>query len=144
MYKYFKDCKTLEEVKKVYKEKAKQFHPDVNPNIDLSLIIELNNEYEKIQKDKNAFIKVNKTKKSNKKSNKDLNNKISIYKKIQELHSVIKQKGYKPYSLVHKFIEYCRDNEIEISIEHLIYIRGLLGYKAGWEKFEYEKLVNNK
>ena len=48
MLKWFKDCKTLEDVKKLYKALAVKYHPDLNHDIDSTdLMKEINNEYEK-------------------------------------------------------------------------------------------------
>lgn len=43
--KYFQTCQTLEEVKTLYRELAKQFHPDLNPD-GKEVMQEINNEYE--------------------------------------------------------------------------------------------------
>lgn len=45
--KWFKDIKTLEELKKAYKKLAKQYHPDLNSDTDTTEIMkEINNEYD--------------------------------------------------------------------------------------------------
>ncbi len=41
--KYFSDCKTIEEVKALYKQLAKQFHPDLGG--DTATMQQVNNEY---------------------------------------------------------------------------------------------------
>ncbi len=48
MLKWFKDCKTIEDVKKVYKTLAVKYHPDFNHDTDTTdTMQEINNEYEK-------------------------------------------------------------------------------------------------
>lgn len=48
MLKWFKDCKTIEDVKRVYKTLAVKYHPDFNHDTDTTDIMqEINNEYER-------------------------------------------------------------------------------------------------
>lgn len=148
MYKYFIGCKSLAQVKEVYKQKAKLYHPDTNPNVDLTLMVELNAEYAKIKKEGISAIperptKVFRENKNKAKKKYNFNTKVIIQNEINKMYNDIKKKGHKPYSLVYKFIDFITDNDITLEIEHLIIIRNLLGYKIGWEKFEYEKLTSN-
>lgn len=47
MLKWFKDCKTIEDVKRVYKTLAVKYHPDFNRDTDTTdTMQEINNEYE--------------------------------------------------------------------------------------------------
>lgn len=47
MLKWFKDCKTIEDVKRVYKTLAVKYHPDFNHDTDTTdTMQEINNEYE--------------------------------------------------------------------------------------------------
>lgn len=63
---YFQDCKTWDEAKAIYKQKAKELHPDLNPNIDRSFFQELNNQFknfnpenEKYEGEKEQFSSAN-------------------------------------------------------------------------------------
>jgi curved DNA-binding protein CbpA len=47
---YFSNCKTLEEVKKLYKKLALQHHPD-RPGGSVVIMQRINQEYENISKD---------------------------------------------------------------------------------------------
>lgn len=44
--KFFTNCKTAEELKKAYKKLVRQYHPDLNPGIDDSIIKAVNAEYD--------------------------------------------------------------------------------------------------
>ena len=47
--KYFKDCKTLEDLKKEYKRLAMKFHPDINKDPQaLEIMKTINNEYDQL------------------------------------------------------------------------------------------------
>lgn len=47
MLKWFKDCKTSEEVKRKYRDLCKQYHPDLHPNENTEdLMKEINHEYD--------------------------------------------------------------------------------------------------
>lgn len=46
MLNYFKNVTTIEELKNTYKELAKKYHPDINPN-GTEIMKEINAEYEK-------------------------------------------------------------------------------------------------
>lgn len=45
--KWFKDCTTIEEVKKQYKKLAFQYHPDITKQDTTVIMAEINSEYEK-------------------------------------------------------------------------------------------------
>ena len=47
MFKYFKDCKTIEDVKAVYKTLAKKYHPDIAGAEFTATMQEINSEFEK-------------------------------------------------------------------------------------------------
>ena len=47
MFKYFKDCKTIEDVKATYKALAKQYHPDIAGAEFTATMQEINAEFEK-------------------------------------------------------------------------------------------------
>lgn len=48
MFKWFKGCKTIEDVKKTYRKLTMQYHPDLNKDTDTTAVMaEINNEYEK-------------------------------------------------------------------------------------------------
>lgn len=44
---YFTNCKTAEEIKAAYKKLVRQYHPDLNPNVDDSIIKAINSEYDR-------------------------------------------------------------------------------------------------
>lgn len=44
--KFFTECKTAEELKAAYKKAVRQYHPDLNPGIDDSIIKAVNAEYD--------------------------------------------------------------------------------------------------
>lgn len=46
--KWFKDIKTLEELKKAYKRLAKQYHPDLNGGTTNDIMKEINKEYDEM------------------------------------------------------------------------------------------------
>ena len=45
MLKWFKDCKTLEEAKELYKKLCRQYHPDMNDNDTTEAMQAINNEF---------------------------------------------------------------------------------------------------
>lgn len=45
--KFFTNCKTAEELKAAYKKLVRQYHPDLNPEIDDSIIKAVNAEYDR-------------------------------------------------------------------------------------------------
>ena len=47
MFKYFKDCKTIEDVKATYKALAKKYHPDIAGAEFTATMQEINSEFEK-------------------------------------------------------------------------------------------------
>ena len=47
MLKWFKDCKSIEEVKRLYKKLCKQYHPDLNASDTTEIMSAINSEYEK-------------------------------------------------------------------------------------------------
>ena len=47
MLKWFKDCKSIEEVKRLYKKLCKQYHPDLNASDTTEIMKAINAEYEK-------------------------------------------------------------------------------------------------
>ena len=50
MLKWFKDCKTLEEAKELYKKLCRQFHPDMNESDTTETMKSINNEFEQVFK----------------------------------------------------------------------------------------------
>ena len=48
--KYFKDVKTKEEARKLYTKLAREYHPDLHPEIDVAIMKSINVEYEEIIK----------------------------------------------------------------------------------------------
>lgn len=46
MYKWFKDCRTVEELKETYKKLCRQYHPDFNESDTTETMQAINNEYE--------------------------------------------------------------------------------------------------
>ena len=59
-YKYFNNCKSINDIKETYKKLVKQFHPDLNQNSDTTQIMqEVNNEYDSILSDKNFINNLN-------------------------------------------------------------------------------------
>lgn len=46
MMKYFNNCKSIEDVKKLYKKLCKQFHPDLNKTDTTEIMKQINAEYE--------------------------------------------------------------------------------------------------
>lgn len=50
MLKWFKDCKTIEDVKKVYKALAVKYHPDLNTTDTTETMKSINNEFEQVFK----------------------------------------------------------------------------------------------
>ena len=79
MLKYFKGVNTIEELKKVYKELAKQFHPDLGGNKEE--FQSMNNEYDLLFKD----LKNKANKKSNNKDDDKFKNIINELIKYNEL-----------------------------------------------------------
>jgi len=41
---YFKSCSTKEQLRARYKELCKQYHPDLNPDVDITIIQQINSE----------------------------------------------------------------------------------------------------
>lgn len=50
MLKWFKDCKTLEDAKELYKKLCREYHPDLNENDTTETMKSINNEFEQIFK----------------------------------------------------------------------------------------------
>lgn len=50
MLKWFKDCKTIEDVKKLYKALAVKYHPDMNDNDTTEEMKSINTEFEQVFK----------------------------------------------------------------------------------------------
>ncbi|MGN0606936.1 MAG: J domain-containing protein [Oscillospiraceae bacterium] len=46
MMKYFNNCKSIEDVKKLYKKLCKQYHPDLNKDDTTEIMKQINAEYE--------------------------------------------------------------------------------------------------
>ena len=44
--KYFNNCKSIEDVKKLYKKLCKQYHPDLNKDDTTEIMKQINAEYE--------------------------------------------------------------------------------------------------
>lgn len=43
---WFKNCKTIDELKAKHKKLAKEFHPDVNPGTDAEIMTDINSQYQ--------------------------------------------------------------------------------------------------
>lgn len=85
--KYFKDIKTLEELKKEYFRLNKKYHPDINKNIDPDIIKSINAQYdEAFEKVKNIF-----TNKDGEQYTKENDETVEEYKNI--IRTLIKCKG---------------------------------------------------
>lgn len=151
----FKGCKNLEDVKKLYKTKCKEWHPDINPDIDTKLIQELNAQYNYITKNKisypiidiqsNIQTLVNDSNK-NYKDTVAYKYKQQIKKTKEELdelikknYSVVIKNNYKPISLYFKFLDYIKENNIKAEKSHFELIGKLLDYKSGWAYHKYEE-----
>lgn len=50
MLKWFKDCKTIEDAKELYKKLCRTFHPDLNENDTTETMKSINNEFEQVFK----------------------------------------------------------------------------------------------
>lgn len=50
MLKWFKDCKTLEEAKELYKKLCREYHPDLNENDTTETMKSINAEFEQVFK----------------------------------------------------------------------------------------------
>ena len=48
--KWFKDCKTIEEAKEIYKKLCRQYHPDLNESDTTEAMKSINNEFEQVFK----------------------------------------------------------------------------------------------
>lgn len=46
MMKYFSNCKSIEDIKKLYKQLCKQYHPDLNKDDTTEIMKQINAEYE--------------------------------------------------------------------------------------------------
>ncbi|MGD9152427.1 MAG: hypothetical protein PVG30_02050 [Gammaproteobacteria bacterium] len=47
----FKDCTNIDDIKNIYRKLVKQYHPDINKNVDDSIIKEINSQYDRAIKD---------------------------------------------------------------------------------------------
>lgn len=50
MLKWFKDCKTIEDAKELYKKLCREYHPDLNENDTTETMKSINNEFETVFK----------------------------------------------------------------------------------------------
>ena len=80
MLKYFKGVETIEELKKAYKELAKQLHPDLGGNKEK--FQEMNNEYDLLFKSLKANKKANKTNINTNDNFKDIINELIKYNEL--------------------------------------------------------------
>ena len=80
MLKYFVNIQTIEELKKVYKELAKQLHPDLGGNKEK--FQEMNNEYDKLLESLKANKKANKANNKDSDKFKDIINELIKYNEL--------------------------------------------------------------
>ena len=80
MLKYFVNIETIEELKKAYKELAKQLHPDLGG--DKEKFQEMNNEYDLLFKSLKANKKANKTNVKDNDNFKDIINELIKYNEL--------------------------------------------------------------
>lgn len=50
MLKWFKNCKTIEDAKELYKKLCREYHPDLNENDTTETMKSINNEFETVFK----------------------------------------------------------------------------------------------
>lgn len=83
---YFKNVKSIQELKKQYRDLIKQYHPDLNSNDTTKIMQDINAEYDRLfDKVKNSFINANgeiyqKENNENIEEFKDIINKIITFK----------------------------------------------------------------
>lgn len=83
---YFKNVKSIQELKKQYRDLVKQYHPDLNKNSTTKIMQDINAEYDRLfDKVKNSFINSNgeiyqKENNENIEEFKDIINKIITFK----------------------------------------------------------------
>lgn len=149
IFKYFVGCKNLEEVKNSFKYKAKEYHPDLNNNVDVDIFIGLRAEYEYIIINKINFPINSGTYFTTSEGKQMYRNKRKYTKKqtasvksfINKTFSYIKFKKYKPAMLIFKYIDYIRDTKGEFTLEDLIYIGEKLEYNPKWAEIKFKELT---
>lgn len=67
--------------------------------------------------------------------------KVDLNEKIRKAYQGVLDKGYKPYTLYHRFLAYCKEKNIVADKSNFELIGELLGYKKGWATFKYEEYL---
>lgn len=159
---FFKGCKDLNEVKKKYRDLCKEFHPDINPNVDIKVIQDLNAQYKYVQKYTVSYPidtivqteyrkdfqyykeDVDKYREQEKYNKEERAKIIFLNNKITEAFKKLKETDYKPIVLYFKFLEYINANNLKAEKSHFELIGRLLKYNQGWAYHKYNEYMENK
>lgn len=139
--KYFK-LTDIADVKKQYKVLVKKYHPDINPDIDVSIIQDVNKEKDYIEKNVNTIFRVHSRQTAYKRN--DVYPIKHFMNKAKAIFSIVVMNKYKPIALLYKCLEDARDKNYSLAQEHFDFIAELLGYKKGWGYYKHKEYLENK